>query len=116
MTETRTKKITPKYGVQVTNELFHNGNVEAWKNIVESYKTKHPGLEVLIFHDGQQVHNINALFQWGKVKNGDMIMFSVAGEEFKDVSKLKRYLFEGASIRFENYIKKDVNKVLNLFG
>ena len=29
-------RMTPKYSVQVTNELFHNGNVEAWKNIVES--------------------------------------------------------------------------------
>ena len=25
------KKMTPKYAVRVSNELFHNGNVEAWK-------------------------------------------------------------------------------------
>jgi hypothetical protein len=110
------KRVTPKYSVQVTNELFHNGNVEAWKNIVESYKAKHAGLEVHIFHDGQKVNNINALFKWGKVKNGDVILFSVAGEEIKGVAKLQRYLFEGASLRFEKYLKKDVNKILNLFG
>jgi hypothetical protein len=110
------RRVTPKYSVQVTNELFHNGNVEAWKNIVESYKAKHEGLEVHIFHDGQKVNNINALFKWGKVKNGDVILFSVAGEEIKGVAKLQRYLFEGASLRFENYLKKDVNKILNLFG
>jgi len=110
------RRVTPKYSVQVTNELFHNGNVEAWKNIVESYIAKHPGLEVHIFHDGQKVNNINALFKWGKVKNGDVILFSVAGEEIKGVAKLQRYLFEGASLRFENYLKKDVNKILNLFG
>ncbi len=109
------KRVTPKYSIQVTNELFHNGNVEAWKNIVESYKAKHTGLEVHIFHDGQKVNNINALFKWGKVKNGDVILFSVAGEEIKGVAKLQRYLFEGASLRFENYLKKDVNKILNLF-
>ncbi|MCZ6556988.1 MAG: hypothetical protein O7A69_04325 [SAR324 cluster bacterium] len=109
------KRVTPKYSIQVTNELFHNGNVEAWKNIVESYKAKHLGLEVHIFHDGQKVNNINALFKWGKVKNGDVILFSVAGEEIKGVAKLQRYLFEGASLRFENYLKKDVNKILNLF-
>ncbi|HKI98345.1 MAG TPA: hypothetical protein VKB51_07725 [bacterium] len=108
-------RMTPKYSVQVSNELFHNGNVEAWKNIVESYKTKYPGLEVHIFHDGQKVNNINALFKWGKVKHGDVIVFCVSGEEFKGVAKLQRYLYEGASIRFENFLKKDVNKVLNLF-
>jgi len=109
------KRVTPRYSIQVTNELFHNGNVEAWKNIVESYKEKFPGLEVHIFHDGQKVNNINALFKWGKVKNGDVILFSVAGEEIKGVAKLQRYLYEGASLRFENYLKKDVNKILNLF-
>ena len=108
-------RMTPKYSVQVSNELFHNGNVEAWKNIVESYMTKHPGVEVHIFHDGQKVNNINALFKWGRVKHGDVILFSVAGDEIKGVAKLQRYLYEGASLRFENYLKKDVNKVLNLF-
>jgi hypothetical protein len=108
-------RVTPKYSVQVTNELFHNGNVEAWKNIVESYKAKHPDLEVHIFHDGQKVNNINALFKWGKVKHGDVLLFSVSGEDIKGVAKLQRYLFEGASIRYNNFLKKDVNKVLNLF-
>lgn len=108
-------RMTPKYSIQVSNELFHNGNVEAWKNIVESYKNKYPGLEVHIFHDGQKVNNINSLFKWGKVKHGDVILFSVAGEEFKAIAKLQRYLYEGASIRFEKYLKKDVNKVISLF-
>ena len=109
------RKVTPKYSVQVTNELFHNGNVEAWKNIVESYKGKYPALEVHIFHDGQKVNNINALFKWGKVKHGDAILFCVSGEEIKGVAKLQRYLFEGASQRYANFLKKDVNKILNLF-
>jgi hypothetical protein len=109
------KKVTPKYSIQVTNELFHNGNVEAWKNIVESYKAKYPGLEVHIFHDGQKVNNINALFKWGKVKHGDAILFAVSGDDIKGVAKLQRYLFEGASLRYTNFLKKDVNKILNLF-
>jgi hypothetical protein len=109
------RKVTPKYSIQVTNELFHNGNVEAWKNIVESYKAKYAGLDVHIFHDGQKVNNINALFKWGKVKHGDAILFSVSGDEIKGVAKLQRYLFEGASLRYTNFLKKDVNKILNLF-
>ena len=107
--------MTPKYSVQVTNELFHNGNVEAWKNIVESYNAKHEELEVHIFHDGEKVNDINSLFKWGKVKNGDVLLFSVSGEDIKGVAKLQRYLFEGASLRFHNYLKKDVNKILTLF-
>lgn len=108
-------QVTPKHSVSVTNELFHNGNVEAWSNILESYKSKYPGLDVHVFHDGQKIANINALFKWGKVKNGDVILFSVSGGEIQGVSKLKRYLFEGASQRYEIFIKKDVNQVLNLF-
>jgi len=109
------KRITPRYSVQVTNELFHNGNVEAWKKIVESYKTKYPDLDVLIWYENESINDINALFKWGKVKHGGVIFFSVAGENIKDVSKLQRYLFEGASPRFEAFLRGGIGQVLNLF-
>ena len=57
----KNKKLTPKYSVQVSNELFHNGNVEAWKNIMESYTLTHPDLEVLLFHNDEVIK------KWGKV-------------------------------------------------
>ncbi len=109
------KNITPKYAVRVSNELFHNGNVEAWKKIVESFKTKYHDLDVYIFHEGELINDINALFKWGKVKHGDSIFFQVAGDEIRGVSKLQKYLFEGASPRFEQFLKVGVGKVLNLF-
>ncbi len=109
------RKVSTKYAVLVTNELFHNGNVEAWKKIIESYKNKHPGLDVLIWYDGERINDINALFKWGKVKHGNPIMFSVAGDDIKDVSKLRKYLFEGASPRFEVFLRGAVNSVLDLF-
>ncbi|MFW6139115.1 MAG: hypothetical protein ACOC7U_08075 [Spirochaetota bacterium] len=109
------RRVTPRYSVQVTNELFHNGNVEAWKKIVESYKAKHPDLDVLIWYENERINDINALFKWGKVKHGGLIFFSVAGENIKDVSKLQRYLFEGASPRFEVFLKAGVGRVLDLF-
>jgi hypothetical protein len=109
------RKITPRYSIQVTNELFHNGNVEAWKKIVESFKTKHPDLDVLIWYENERINDINALFKWGKVKHGGLIMFSVAGENIRSVSKLQRYLFEGASPRFEVFLRGGVGKVLDLF-
>jgi len=101
--------------VTVTNELFHNGNVEAWKRIIESFKVSHPDLDVLIFHEGEKINDINSLFKWGKVKHGDPILFQVVGENIRDVSKLQKYLFEGASPRFEQFLKIAVGKVLNLF-
>lgn len=109
------KRITPKYSVQVSNELFHNGNVEAWKNIIESYETKYPGLQVIVYHEGELIQDLNALFKWGKVKHGGLIMFQVAGENIKGVSRLQKYLYEGASPRFEAFMKHDINKTLNLF-
>lgn len=111
----RKLKMSAKMSVQVTNELFHNGNVEAWKNIIESYNHKYPHIEIVVYYDNEVINNLNALFKWGKVKMGNVILFQAIGPEFKDLSKLKRYLFEGASSRFENFLDKDVNKVLNLF-
>jgi len=107
--------ITPKYAVEVSNELFHNGNVEAWKKIVESYTTTFPNLKVYIFHGSELVNDINSLFKWGKVKHGDTIFFQVAGESIKGVSKLQKYLYEGASPRFEQFLKIGVGQVLRLF-
>ena len=95
--------------------MFHNGNVEAWKKIVESYTTKFPDLQVYIFHKGELILDINSLFKWGKVKHSDSIFFQVGGENIRGVSKLQKYLFEGASPRYEQFLKIDMGKVLNLF-
>jgi len=109
-------KMTPRYAVVVQNELFHNGNVEAWKRIVASYKAKYPALEVFIYYEGERILDINSLFKWGKVKHGSAIEFAVAGNEIKDVAKLQRYLAQGASNMFEAFLKGSVSSVLRLFG
>jgi len=111
----KSRNVTPKYAVRVSNELFHNGNVEAWKKIVESYTTKFPDLQVYIYHKGELILDINSLFKWGKVKHSDSIFFQVGGENIRGVSKLQKYLFEGASPRYEQFLKIDMGKVLNLF-
>jgi hypothetical protein len=109
------KRMTPMYSIPVTNELFHNGNVEAWKKIIQSYTTKYPGLEVYVFYEGERIHDINTLFKWGKVKHGSAILIAVAGSDIRDVAKLQRYLRQGASQMFEAFLKAPVNAVLNLF-
>jgi hypothetical protein len=108
-------RMTPMYSVPVTNELFHNGNVEAWKRIIDSYTAKHPGLQVLVYYDGERITNLNALFKWGKVKHGSTIQFAIAGEEISDVAKLQRYLAQGASRMYEAFLKGPVNSVMALF-
>jgi hypothetical protein len=108
-------KMTPRYAVVVQNELFHNGNVEAWKRIIASYKAKHPNLEVFIYYETERILDINSLFKWGKVKHGSAIEFAVAGNEIQDVAKLQRYLAQGASHQFEAFLRGPVNTVLNLF-
>ena len=112
---TKKRRMTPRYSVVVTNELFHNGNVEAWKRIIASYRQKYPTLDVLIWYDNERINDINALFKWGKVKHGTPILVSVVGDEIKDVSKLQRYLFEGASPRFEMFLKGSIDQNLDLF-
>ena len=107
-------KMTPHYAVVVQNELFHNGNVEAWKRIIASYNAKHPTLEVFIYYEGERILDINSLFKWGKVKHGSAIEFAVAGSEIQDVAKLQRYLAQGASHQFEAFLHGQVNTVLKL--
>ena len=109
------RKLTAKIAVNVTNELFHNGNVEAWKRIIESYKHVNPALDGLIWYEGERINDINALFKWGKVKHGVPILFSVAGENPRDLAKLRKYLFEGASQRFEAFLHGAPGSILQLF-
>jgi cell division septation protein DedD len=109
------RRMTPMYSIPVSNELFHNGNVEAWKKVIQSYNAKYPTLEVFIFYEGERIHDINTLFKWGKVKHGSTIMIAVAGEDIKDLAKLQRYLRQGASPAFEAFLRFPVNTVLNLF-
>jgi hypothetical protein len=108
-------RMTPMYSVPVSNELFHNGNVEAWKRIIASYNSKHPDLTVLVYYDGERITDINALFKWGKVKHGSTIQFAIAGEEISDVAKLQRYFAQGASRMYEAFLKGPVNSVMALF-
>jgi len=108
-------RMTPRYAVIVQNELFHNGNVEAWKRIIASYRAKHPSLEVFIYYEQERIMDINSLFKWGKVKHGSAIEFAVAGNDIQDVAKLQRYLAQGASHQFEAFLRGPVNTVLKLF-
>jgi hypothetical protein len=108
-------RVTPLYSVPVTNELFHNGNVDAWKRIVSAYTAKYPGLTVHIYYDDEPILDINALFTWGKVKHGGVVQFAVSGRDIRDVAKLQRYLAQGASREFEFFLHAPAHGGLKLF-
>ena len=109
------RKVTPLVSVPVTNELFHNGNVEAWKRIIASYEHKYPKLHIFVYYEGERITDINSLFKWGKVKHGSSIQFVVAGDEIQDVAKLKRYFTQGASPLFEAFLQGAPGTILPLF-
>ncbi len=106
---------SPFISVMVTNELFHNGNVEAWKRIIASYEDRYPGARVHVYYNNEKIENLNALFEWGKVKSGTPIMISVQAAEIKDLAKLRKILSEGASNRFEVFLKGAPHQILKLF-
>lgn len=108
-------KMSPLISVVVSNELFHNGNVEAWKRIIRSYNAKYPNLQVFIYYDGERIVDINTLFKWGKVKHGSCIQFCVSGENIQDLAKLSRYFRQGASSQFEAFLHGSPDTVMNLF-
>lgn len=112
---TGSKKMSSLVSVVVTNELFHNGNVEAWKRIIRSYNAKYPALQVFIYYDGERIVDINTLFKWGKVKHGSCIQFCVSGENIQDLAKLSRYFRQGASPQFEAFLHGSPDTVMNLF-
>jgi hypothetical protein len=91
--------------VRVTNELFHYGNVEAWKRVIGEYEKTHPGCKVRVYYDGEPVRDMNALFTWGKAPWGSVIRFAVfppvPGGAVRDVAKLRRRLAQASSRDFE---------------
>jgi hypothetical protein len=99
-------RTTPLYSVAVTNDLFHNGNVEAWKRVVRDYERAHPGLKVHVYYAGEPVLNLNALFAWGKVKRGGLIRFAVssAGGAVPNTARLRRLLAQASSRDFESLL------------
>ncbi|MBN2441179.1 MAG: hypothetical protein JXJ04_07525 [Spirochaetales bacterium] len=109
---------SPFYGIPVSNNQFHNGNVEAWKKIIRSYTHVYPNVRVIIYYAKEEIKDIDALFQWGKIKPGTVINIKIIGEDLrnKQMSALVYHLKEGASPFFERYIKGNPRMVLRLFG
>lgn len=97
-----------KYSVTVTNELFHNKNVEGVKNVISSYEKAYDGAVIHVFFEGREVENIDSLFTWGKLPFGAVFFFEV---DFIGVppqlSLLKKSLTGASSSEYEKFLSRD---------
>lgn len=103
--------------IVITNPNFEYGNVEAWINVIESYRQSHPDHEVVILYEGVAVQNMISLFKMETEPNrqGFQMMVKAPDSNWKDVAKLYRLLVEGASPNFRKFIGKEMYQVLKLF-
>jgi hypothetical protein len=94
---------SPLYSVRVANEVFHYGNVEAWKRVIGEYEHAHPGCKVQVYYGGEPILDISALFTWGKARNGSVFQFAVvsSGAAVRDVAKLRRSLVQASGPNFQ---------------
>ena len=114
--ETEILQTAPR-DIVVTNKTIEYGNIEAWINIIESYKSIHPGHDVVIMYEGEAVRNIFTLYKMDDDPNlnGFQLIVRAADGNWKDVPKLYRFLVEGASPKYDRYIEKEMYQVLKLF-
>ena len=110
------KRSKPRHLV-VTNKLLEFGNIEAWQNIIRSYKSLHPSHRVILYYNGEVVNNLISLFKMGRPVNAEGFQLEVAApdEDFTHEPKLYRLLVEGAGPDFERFISHELHRVLKLF-
>ena len=103
--------------IVVTNRDFTYANVEAWKNIIESYLQNHPEHDVAILYEGKTLANLITLFKMEAQPNrhGFQMVVTAPDKNLKDVPKLYRFLVEGAGPNFARFIEKEMYQVLKLF-
>lgn len=114
--EKPTQQTAPR-DIVITNDSLDYGNIEAWTNVIASYTQKHPDHNVLIFYEGEQVMSMVSLFKKDIELNRHAFQMAVSATDgnWRDVPKLYRYLVEGASANFQQFIEKELHQVLKLF-
>ena len=78
--------------IQVSNDTFHNGNADAWENILSSYVQKYPYTHISIIFQDEILHSPYQLYRWGKIFNGALITIILKGEILGDIKRLKSLL------------------------
>ncbi len=102
--------------IVISNAELVHGNIEAWMNIIASYRERHAAHNVVIIYEGEPVNNLQTLFRKGPPnKEAFQLVVEAPDGYLKDVPKLFRLLVEGAGANYRRYIEKELHKVLDLF-
>ncbi len=115
-TSTRATQTAPRR-IVITVDHFAYANIEAWMNIIRSYKAVHPNHEVTLMYEGEAAKNVQYLFKLGRPVNRDgfELVVGAPADEHKDVAKLYRLLVEGAGPDFEKFLNRELYRTLKLF-
>ena len=109
--------VTEARQIVIENDHFTFGNVEAWMNIIASYRAVHPDHIVTIYYDDLPVHNLISLYK--RIGNLDITKFemqvAMPDRDKKNVNKLRALLRTGAGKDFHPFINKERNRLLKLF-
>ena len=110
-------KESPPRRIVIENDAFGYSNLEAWLNIIRSYKELHPRHQVILRYHGEAVQNVMYLFKLGKPvdHNGFEVSVAAPDEDFQHVAKLYRLLVEGAGPDYGKFIVREVHRTLKLF-
>lgn len=99
------------------SNILEFGNIEAWMNIIQSYKAAHPGHTVSILYQDQTVLNLVRLYRLRDSLSHDefQLLVRAPDDDRKDVKKLFRLMVEGAGPNYKAFINKELYRVLTLF-
>ncbi|MDH5680771.1 MAG: hypothetical protein OEZ36_04225 [Spirochaetota bacterium] len=109
------RQSSPRYSVQISNDLLHEGNVESLKTIIESYEESFPGSKVSIYHNEEELVSFDSLFRSASLIHGDVLDFVVTGKTISKLSKLKRYLELCVSPEYSRIPRQTGSQTLTLF-
>lgn len=115
-TSTRATQTAPRR-IVITIDHFGFANIEAWMNIIRSYKAVHPNHQVTLLYQGEPTKHVQYLFKLGRPVNRDGFELVVAApaDEQKDVAKLYRLLVEGAGADYQKFLDRELYRTLKLF-
>lgn len=111
------KKQSAPRKIEIRNDHFGFVNIEAWLNIIRSYKALHPRHEVTILYEGETLQNKISLFKLERPVNMDgfFLVVSADDQDLVHVPKLHRLLVEGGSPKCDKFIQRELHQILDLF-
>ncbi len=103
--------------IVVSVQPLRFGNFEAWINIIQSYRQRHPNHLVRLRYRGEPVNNLVELYKIARHSDSGafVVDVDVTDGNYQDLAKLYRLLAEGAGPEYERYLTKELFQVLRLF-